>query len=180
MTAVWLSVLATMAAATVFTAQPAEAAEEELIILSYHDSTGAVRDAVAAMEDKDKGLRIVPTEGQLELKTFYSSYPEHPEEGFDSTCAGVDFSESNWYGTMALIIAGDKTFNRIIYRKGAAFDSNKEIKKVFASTVQHGYFRTLLEYESMYAPAGSNVRATGSGDPPSDTEAVVCVVWVKL
>jgi hypothetical protein len=174
--AVWLSALATMAAVTLFSTQPAAAAEEEWIILSFHDGSGVVRDAVATAADNGDRVVVVTTKDETDTKTFYSSARAgQPEEGFDSMCAGVDFSEATWYGTNAVIVAGNKVFRRIIYRMGTDARSHGPAN-VSASTVQHGYFRYLGADESEWAPAGVLVRATGAGDPPINTQAFVCVV----
>ena len=181
-TVVCLSALAMMAGATLFSAQPAAAADEELIILSFHDSDGAIRDAVAAMDDpdkeKDKGLSNVFTDEAQTTKQFYAG-PAYPEP-LDSNCAGVDLSQAGWYGEMALISAGDQTFKSMVYRMGAVFDTKKEIKHVLAGTVQHGYFRHVLAEETEEGSTQHLVRATGEGNPPSDTEFTLCVVWAKF
>jgi hypothetical protein len=181
-TAVWLSALVTMAAATVFTVEPARAADEELIILSLADGNGVIRDVVVAMDDpkkdKDKGLSIVFTDEGGDTRNFYAG-PAYPEP-LDSDCAGVDLSQAQWNGKMAYVFAGDITIKTIVYRMGANFDSKKEIKDIYASTVQHGYFREVTAGDGASCPNGWLVRATGDGDPPADTDYTLCVVWVKL
>ena len=173
-TAVWLSAVATMAGATLFSAQPARA-EEELIILTRHDS-GAIRDAVAAAGDGR--VKIVLTTDEDDSMQFYAG-PAYPEP-LDSNCAGVDLSQAYWYGRMANIIAGNKCFRRVVYRMGAEFPAHGMIRNVLTETVQHGYFRHLDAGETEEGSTQHLVRATGEGNPPSDTEFTLCVVWVDL
>jgi hypothetical protein len=180
-----LFALVTIGAATLFTAQPARAADDvELIILSMADGNGVVYDAMASCVGTYKGL-IIDFEGSKESDIAapgapggFGSDPNAFPEPLDSECCGYDLSAGQWYGRFARFIVrvSDgplRSFRTMVYRMGAK--PSDEILEYYLDTVARAHFREVVGGDGSTLANGCLVRTTN----PAAADKTLCVIEAR-